>query len=121
MSNPIAYDPTQQNQPAVKQRKARTGAAITTLVLGIVAICGSPIPILNNATIIAGFIAIPFGIVALFGLKRGTAITGLILAVAGIVIGLILQAQWGKALDKISNDLQTNFPSAPAFPTAPTP
>jgi hypothetical protein len=107
--------------PPVSRRKPRTGAAISALVLGIVALCGSPIPILNNATIIAGFIAIPFGIVALFGLKRGTAITGLILAVAGIVVGLILQAQWTKQLDKISNDLQTSFPSAPAFPTAPTP
>ena len=104
-------------QPAIPSRKVRNGPAITALVLGIVAICGSPIPILNNATIIAGVIALPFGIVALFGLKRGTAITGLSLAVAGIVIGIILQVQWGRELNKISNDLQTSFPTAQPFPT----
>jgi hypothetical protein len=118
-------DPNQyQPAPEAKRRNPRKGAATTALVLGIVAICGSPIPILNNATIIAGFIGVVFGIVALFGTKIGTAITGLVLAVAGIAIGIALQIQWAKQLEKIGNDLKNIPPmpsiSVPPFPTLPS-
>lgn len=107
MSQPVtAPSPTPR-----KTRKARAGMAITALILGIIAICGSPIPILNNATIIAGFIGVIFGIIGLFGTRRVMAGIGTALAIGGIVIGLVLQAQWGKQLDQIGNDLTAAAPA----------
>lgn len=107
-------------------RKARKGMAITALVLGIVAFCGSPVPILNNATIVCGFIGLVFGGIAVFGRHWVMAIVGLVLAVAGIAAGLILQAQWSKQLDQIGHDIKGGsslttpvMPSAPALPAAP--
>jgi len=91
--------------------------AIAALVLGIVSLCGSPLPILNNATIIAGFIGVVFGIIALFGTRRVMAIAGLALSVAGIAIGLALQAKWGEELDKIGESL-TATPTPVAGDTA---
>lgn len=88
-----------------KPRKELRGVAITALVLGIVAIAGSPLPILNNATIIAGIIGIPFGIIGLFGIKKVTAAVGLVLAIGGVVIGLMLQQKWSDDLDKLKTDL----------------
>lgn len=99
-------------------RKARKGMAITALVLGIVALAGSPIPILNNATIIVGFIGVVFGIIGLFGTHRLMAGFGLAFSIAGIVVGLVLQAQWGKQLDQIGRDLNSGTPATLAPSTA---
>ncbi|WP_156960609.1 hypothetical protein [Amycolatopsis taiwanensis] len=95
--------------------------AIAALVLGIVALCGSPIPILNNATIIAGAVGVVFAIIGLFGAHKVMSSFGLALAVAGIAIGLALQAYWGRQLDdlqtKVNNDLnsiQSSINNAPA-------
>ncbi|HKS45388.1 MAG TPA: hypothetical protein VJT49_09785 [Amycolatopsis sp.] len=59
-----------------KTRAPRRGFAITALVLGIVALCGSPIPIPNNVTIIAGVVGVVFGVIALFGVHRVVAGSG---------------------------------------------
>lgn len=104
MSHP-QHAATQQPTAAPKQRRPRKGLAVTALVLGIVAICGSPIPILNNATIIAGALGVVFAVVALFGTHRVMAGIGMVLAVGGIVVGIVLQYQWGKALDEVSRDI----------------
>lgn len=96
-------------ETAKKERKERRGVAITALVLGIVSIAGSPLPILNNATIIAGIIGIPFGILALFGVKKATAAVGLVLAIGGVVIGLMFQQKWSDELNKITDDLQKSI------------
>jgi hypothetical protein len=100
--------------PMPKAKNPRKGMAITALVLGIIALAGSPIPILNNATIICGFIGLVFGIIALFGTHRVMTISGVVMAIAGIAIGLVLQAQWGRQLGQISDPISNGAPTLPA-------
>lgn len=100
--------------PSAKPKKARKGMAITALVLGIIALAGSPIPILNNATIICGVIGVVFGAIGLMGRHLIMAMSGLVLAVSGIVIGVVLQIQWGKQLDQIGKSLSNGNGSGPA-------
>jgi hypothetical protein len=102
-----------------KQRKPRYGFAIAALVLGIVAACGSPVPILNNATIIAGFIGVVFAILALFGTHYVMASIGLFLALLGVVVGIALQVHWGHEIDNITSDLNSIGGSSTSAPAAP--
>lgn len=113
-------------QPA-RSKKARKGAAVASLVLGIIALAGSPIPILNNATIICGIIGAVFGIIALFGRHLTMGMFGLVMSIAGIVIGIALQIKWAHDLDdlktKVNQDLsniQSSVSNMPA-PTIPRP
>lgn len=111
---------TSLSRQARRARSAKKGVAITAVVLGIVALAGSPMPIVNNATIIAGFIGVVFGIVGLFGLHRVMAGAGVVLTIAGIAIGLALQAQWAAELDTIDRQLNQGMTTAaaPAPPRA---
>lgn len=86
--------------------KQKSGLATAGLVLGIIAICTSFIPIVNNASFLMGLLAIIFGVISLVK-KRGIgkAIAALILGVLSIVITLALQSSWGKALDNVSEEL----------------
>lgn len=97
------------NPPAAKPSKS--AAAITAMVLGIVAIVISPMPIINNFAFILGIIALIFAIVALVGTSKGRksgkgfAITGLILSIVSLVIVLATQATYAAVLDEASNSL----------------
>ncbi len=85
-----------------------SGMAKASLVLGIVAMCTCFIPIINNASFIMGVLAAIFGIVALIKKQRkGKAITGLVLGILSVVITISLQNSWSKALDDLSDDLDT--------------
>ena len=86
--------------------KQKSGLATAGLVLGIIAICTSFIPIVNNASFIMGILALIFGIISLV-IKKGVgkAVTALILGILSIVITLALQNSWGKALDDVSKNL----------------
>ncbi|WP_158882089.1 hypothetical protein [Amycolatopsis anabasis] len=109
--------------PAPPRRRQFHGAAITALVLGIVALCGSPLPILNNATIIAGFIGVVFAAIGLFGARKVMSGFGLALSIAGIAIGLALQAQWSRELGDLSDGLNRALgppPPSPEKPAVPT-
>ena len=85
-----------------------SGMAKASLVLGIVAMCTCFIPIINNASFIMGVLAAIFGIVALIKKQRkGKAIAGLVLGILSVVITISLQNSWSKALDDLSDDLNT--------------
>lgn len=84
----------------------KSGLATAGLVLGIVGICLSFIPILNNASFFLGILALIFGIISLVKkTSKGKAIAALILGILSIVITLSLQSSWSNALDDLSNDL----------------
>jgi len=84
----------------------KSGLATAGLVLGIVGICLSFIPILNNASFFLGILALIFGIFSLVKkTSKGKAIAALILGILSIVITLSLQSSWSNALDDLSNDL----------------
>lgn len=88
----------------LKERKS--GFATAALVLGIIGICLSFIPILNNAAFFLGILAVIFAFVSLVKkASKGKAIAGLILGILSIVITLSLQSSWAESLDKVSDDL----------------
>lgn len=84
----------------------KSGLATAGLVLGIVGICLSFIPILNNASFFLGILALIFGIVSLVKkTSKGKVIASLVLGILSVVITLSLQSSWSNTLDDISNDL----------------
>ncbi len=89
-----------------KVENKKSGLATAGLVLGIIGICLSFIPILNNASFFLGILAVIFGIIPLIKkASKGKAIAALILGVLSIVITLSLQSSWSESLDKVSEDL----------------
>ena len=80
--------------------------AIASLILGILALGGSFIPFINNASIIFGIIGAIFAIISLIKKKsKGMAIAGLILSVLAVIISFSLQDEWSKNLDELGKDL----------------
>ncbi|TDD39878.1 DUF4190 domain-containing protein [Saccharopolyspora elongata] len=82
------------------------GLAWAALILGIVGICGSPLPILNNLTALAAFVGLILGIIALFGTKKTVAGIGSGLCVVAIVITVVLQGIMVRELDKALDDAE---------------
>lgn len=84
----------------------KSGLATAGLVLGIVGICLSFIPILNNASFFLGILAVIFGIISLSKkISKGKAIAALILGALSVVITLSLQSSWSETLDEASKEL----------------
>lgn len=84
----------------------KSGLATAGLVLGIIGICTSFIPIINNASFVLGILSVIFGIISLVKkASKGKAIAALILGVLAVVITLSLQSSWSDSLDELSNEL----------------
>ena len=87
-------------------KEKKSGFATAALVLGIIGICFSFVPIINNIAFILGILAFVFAIVSLVNkASKGKAIAGLILGILSVVITLSLQSSWAESLDKVSDDL----------------
>ena len=88
------------------EQTKKSGFATAGLVLGIVGICTSFIPIINNLSFVMGILAFIFGIVTLVKKAgKGKAIAGIILGILAIVITLTMQKGLSDALDEVSNSL----------------
>ena len=84
----------------------KSGFATAGLVLGIVGICTSFIPIINNLSFVMGIIAIVFGIIALIKKAgKGKTIAAIILGILTIVITLNAQKDVSDSLNEVSSDL----------------
>ena len=86
----------------------KNGWATAGLVLGIIGICTSFIPVINNASFLLGILAVIFGLIPL--IKKSSkvkATIALILGILSIVITLSLQNSWSNSLDELSNELDT--------------
>jgi hypothetical protein len=92
-------------QPATKKARL-SGAAVTSLVLGIVALSLSFVPIVNNVTAVGGVVGAAFGIVGLFGSRKVLSFVGLALAVGGIAATFAFMAAFSASLDKLGNDIK---------------
>lgn len=91
--------------PAMAARpKSVSATAIVGLVLGVLAIAGCWIPIINNISFFGGLIGLVFSIIGTVGTVRGKsngkgiAIAGLVLNVLSMVLVLWLQSLWSAAL-----------------------
>lgn len=78
--------------PAPTAPSGSKGMAVTALILGIVAIVGSPIPFLNFGSPAFGIVALILGIIVVMKKKpgKGMGMTGLILGAVSIVLSVIL-------------------------------
>ncbi|ANZ35025.1 hypothetical protein BBK82_01985 [Lentzea guizhouensis] len=86
----------------VPPKPARFGAlAWTAVILGIVGLVGSPIIIFNNVTVIAAFVGLVLGVVALFGTRKVLALIGVVLCVAGVTATFAAQRKAVEELDRI--------------------
>lgn len=100
----------QFTQPAPTPQK-KSGLGIASLVLGIIAIVGSWIPILNNISFLLAIIGLILGIVGIFSIRKGKVggkgltIAAVVINVIAIVIVICTQWVFGKALDETTKDL----------------
>lgn len=86
----------------------KSGFSTAGLVLGIIGICTSFIPIINNASFILGILAVIFGLISIIKkASKGKAIVALILGFLSIVITISLQNSWSESFNELSNDLDT--------------
>lgn len=103
--------PQPAHAPASHQNTDRkmSGLAVTGLVLGIIGVCLSFIPVINNVAFALGVVGTVFGIIGIVqtGKKkahkgRGMAIVAVVLSVLAIVFTLVAQQSASDTIDKIS-------------------
>lgn len=88
------------------EEKKKSGFATAGLVLGIIGICTSFIPIINNLSFVLGLIGAIFAIIALIKkASKGQAIAGVILCVLAIVITINSQQALADSLNEVSANL----------------
>ena len=96
-----------------EKKKNTSGLAVAGFVLGIIAILGSFIPIINNASFVFGLIGLILAFIGIFkSSKKALPIVAVILCVLSMVITLSLQKQWGDALDNTSKELNQTMGDA---------
>lgn len=77
------------------------------LVLGIIGVCTSFIPIINNLSFVMGILAVIFGLVSIKKASKGKMIATVILGILAIIITLGAQKTVSDSLDALSEDLDT--------------
>lgn len=89
-----------------KEAKRTSGFATASLVLGIIGVCLSFIPIINNVAFVLAIMAIIFGVVALAKkASKGIAIAGVIISVIAIVIVINSQKALSEGLETLGKEL----------------
>ncbi len=84
----------------------KSGLGTAGLVLGIIGICTSFIPIINNLSFVMGVLAVIFGIIALAKKdSKAKTIATIILGVLAVVITLNVQKTLSDSLDVVSKEL----------------
>ena len=102
-------------------QKPRTGMAVAALVLGILALLGSPWPIGSYIAVVLAVLAVIFGIIAMRrSAGKGMAVAGLILGGLALVISIIALIFWtqvGADIFQITQDCidETGTDRGPVF------
>lgn len=85
--------------------KKKSGFGTASLVLGIIGVCTSFIPIVNNVSFILGLIGAIFAIISLIKkASKGQAVAGIILCILTMVITLSAQKALGDGLNEVSSN-----------------
>ena len=99
-------DQEQQNVKVEIVQPQKSGLATAALVIGIIGVCLSFIPIVNNAAFVLGVLAIALAIFPLIKKRSiGKAVSGIVLGVLAIAITLVMQAAMLNAVDEVIDDL----------------
>lgn len=88
------------------EEKKRSGLSTAGLVLGIIGICTSFMPIINNLSFVMGVLAIVFGLIAF--IKKSGKVKNIIVVVIGILT-IIITINSQKALSDSLNDTINTF------------
>lgn len=87
------------------EENKKSGLSTAGLVLGIVGICTSFIPIINNLSFVMGVLALVFGVIALVKKSgKGKNIAAIILGILAIVFTITSQKALSDGLDKIGKE-----------------
>jgi Domain of unknown function (DUF4190) len=119
------YGPPSYGPPAGPPPKQGAGLAIASMVLGIIALLLSWIPIINNVAAIIAVVGLGLGIPALIRARRGThngtgmAITGLVTSVLAIVLVILTQMLFVKAIDEVENSINEGLAEVETAPLDP--
>ncbi|MCP1502845.1 hypothetical protein J2Y89_001589 [Curtobacterium herbarum] len=105
--------------------KRSSPLGLTALIIGIVAIIGCAIPIVNFISIFLGVVAVVLGIIAIVQKNRthGLAIAGAILGAIALIVGIATASVYAAAFNSVSDALETSAPVAtdPAAPSTDAP
>lgn len=77
------------------------------LVLGIIGVCTSFIPIINNLSFFMGVLAVIFGLISIKKASKGKMIATVILGILAVIITFNSQKAVSDSLDALSKDLDT--------------
>lgn len=77
------------------------------LVLGIIGVCTSFIPIINNLSFFMGVLAAIFGLISIKKASKGKMIATVILGILAVIITFNSQKAVSDSLDALSKDLDT--------------
>ena len=90
----------------MSEETKRSGFATAGLVLGIIGVCTSFIPLINNLSFFLGIIGVVFAIISLAKkASKGKAIAALILSALAIIITLSAQQAAGETLNEVGQEL----------------
>ena len=92
---------------ANNEQTEKSGLCTAGLVLGIIGVCTSFVPIINNLSFIMGVLAVIFGLISIKKAGKGKMISTIVLGVLAITITLNAQKALSDSLDDISKDLDT--------------
>lgn len=88
------------------EQTKKSGFSTAGLVLGIIGVCTSFIPIVNNLSFVMGILAIIFGIVALAKKAgKGKVIASIILGIIAITVTINSQKALSDSLDAVSKEI----------------
>lgn len=94
-----------------EKKQPGKGFAITSLVMGILAIINSFIPFLNFISYIFAILAVIFGIVGIVKKAgKGLAIAGLVLGILSLILATAINAGTSSAIDDAINGDSSNAP-----------
>lgn len=94
-----------------EKKQPGKGFAITSLVMGILAIINSFIPFLNFISYIFAILAVIFGIVGIVKKAgKGLAIAGLVLGILSLILATAINAGTSSAIDDAINGDSSNTP-----------
>ena len=85
--------------------KTKSGLCTAGLVLGIIGLCTSFVPIINNASFFMGVIAIIFGLLSIKKASKSKLFVTVIVGILAIAITLSVQKSASDSLDALSDDL----------------
>lgn len=110
---PSPYGQWHPQQPA----EPKNALAMPALILGIIPLGLSPLPVLNQAGILVGFVGVGLGIAALVvGLRRHVRVVMAAIAVALSVLGLISAFAFTQSFVNRLNNIGSTTSAAPATP-----